>query len=1276
MNLSRAKATWSIQIDTGGTFTDAIGQDPSGGIYRCKVLSSSSVRGLAFRETDRYTLETNLPGSLPDHFFKGFRFRWSGHPEREWRVTDYRKSGAQIRLNSPAHFPRESSGEKPPLFELQSHEEAPLLAARWMTGTAPADPLPSIDLRLATTRGTNALLEREIATVLLLVTEGFRDLLTIGDQSRKELFSLHIEKPPPLTQFIVEVPERISADGEILRPLDQRVLKKRLEEVPGEIDSVAVCFMNSYANPAHEEMAAEIVQKWRQTDLTLSSRLNRQIRIVPRASTTVVNAALAPVMENYLRRVGEGVPLERIHMMNSAGMLTRADRYLPKEGLLSGPAGGVAGVAAIGRRCGENRLISFDMGGTSTDVARYDGGFEYSYEHTVGDARLLAPALSIETVAAGGGSICGFDGVSLTVGPESAGAVPGPACYGAGGPLTLTDVNLLAGRLSPDHFHQPLHRAAAEKRLQECLDQIGQENSIHVGKTAEDERVSLLEGWIDIANEKMARAIRTTSLERGFDPAEYTLVSFGGAGGQHAAAIAEKLGITTILSPIDAGLLSAYGLQQARLEKIGTRQILAPLQEIGSELPDLFRELDYQTRKELQEEGVPPDDISCRKRSLFLRLEGQESTLEIPFKESHSPADAFNTLYKDQYGYRPDRREIELESIRIHLSETEPEPTTSTLPDTQPLPDPVGEQPLLIDGQWFTLPLYERGSLSPGCHLTGPCLIPDPWSTLFLPSKWEGRILSDGTLIAKSFGKPDREESRNQSEAVQLQLYTQRFRGVAEQMGTMLRHTALSVNVKERMDFSCALLNSQGRLVVNAPHIPVHLGAMGLAVRTVLEIMPMEDGDVVVTNHPGFGGSHLPDITVITPVWHRGERVGFTASRAHHSEIGGTRPGSMPPDARSLQEEGVVISPFHLIRSGKENWGRLRKLLEAPPWPSRSPEENMADIRAAVAANHRGAADLIRLIDTFGQKEVTDSMRSMEKYAFSRMRHTLSQIPDGTYQAEEKMDDGSPLRVCCQVRGEKMEIDFTGSAPVHPGNLNANPAIVNSVVIYLLRLLVDEPLPLNDGLLQPVQIRLPEGMLNPPFPQEFSRCPAVVGGNIETSQRLVDTLLKAFGLAGCSQGTMNNILFGNDRFGYYETVAGGTGAIEGGDGADAVHQHMTNTRATDPEILEKRYPVRLETFAIRRGSGGRGRWRGGNGVVREITFLEPVSLSVLGQHRTLPPYGMEGGEPGACGEWYIRLASGGEKRLSWSDSAELKPGDRLILLSPGGGGYGAPDDLQ
>ncbi|MCG3178034.1 MAG: hypothetical protein BIFFINMI_00357 [Phycisphaerae bacterium] len=1272
-------STWQVWIDTGGTFTDCLTRDPNGNLRRAKVLSSSSLRGTVAMRLSPTRLRVEQKWSAPDDFIRGFAFRLLGVPHDDAEVVGFDPFASIITLAEPL----EANARPGQAFEVVSPEEAPIMAARLATGAAAERPLPPLAMRLGTTRGTNALLQRRGAPTALLITRGFADLPAIGTQARPDLFALNVVKSPPLHAAVIEVDERLANDGSVLRPLDLDVLAGPADALLARgVRSAAVALMHSYRNDAHERRVAQFLLARGFEHVSCSADLAPFIKLLPRTQTAVVDAFLSPVIDDYLHAVAAAIAKERVdqvhfstlHVMTSAGGLVRAANYHAKDSLLSGPAGGVAGAAVSGRRSGFQRVIAFDMGGTSTDVARIDGDYEYVFEHSVGDARLVAPALAIESVAAGGGSICRFDGQRLRVGPESAGARPGPACYGAGGPLTITDANLLLGRLDGSRFEIPIDPAAARARLDELRDAL----QAATGESPDPD--ALLAGLLDIANERMADAISRISVARGYDPNDYALVAFGGAGAQHACPVADRLGIATIVVPPDAGLLSAMGIGHAPIERFAERQVLARLDDVTGEIDAAFAELATQAVAALRDEGVPADEVAIRRRIANLRFVGQDFSLAIDCDPAGPAlADAFDARYREVYGHRPAARAIEVESLRVIASGQVCDAVQPAVTAAEHTPSPAGCQSACFDGDWVEAATFERDQLRHGARINGPALVFEAHSATVIPPGWAAHVDGAGAIVLRRMRQAAAATAAaaDRPEAVMLELFTNRFRAIAEQMGAMLQRTALSVNVKERLDFSCALLDAGGELVVNAPHIPVHLGAIGLCVRDLARRLDLKPGDVAVTNHPACGGSHLPDMTVVTPVHVGGRLVGYVASRAHHAEIGGSRPGSMPPAARSLAEEGVVVPPTLLVRAGQERWEAMRELLTTGPCPTRAVEDNLADLAAAVAANHRGAAALSAMVAEHGTDTVAHYMVALKSLAARHTRAALAALPTGRREAVEHLDDGTPIRVTIELAGdEPAVIDFAGSGGVHPGNLNATPAIVRSAVIYVLRLLVRQPLPLNEGIMQAVEVRVPPGLLNPDFPDDPGACPAVVGGNVETSQRIVDTLLKAFGVAACSQGTMNNVLFGGPGFGYYETVCGGCGAGPDFDGASAVHSHMTNTRITDPEVIEHRYPVRLERFAIRLGSGGAGRHRGGDGVVREYTFLAPLSLSLLTQHRVQRPYGLAGGQPGATGVNRIVRADGREQMLGPVDGCDVGPGDRLILETPGGGGYGMPAEIR
>ncbi len=1244
---------WQIWLDTGGTFTDCIAIAPGDQLRRLKVLSSSVLRSRVIKSYQNRLL-IDLPFVVTKNFLNGFYIR-SGKEIRTALSFDARTS--EISLD--ASFKSKNSIET---VEIYTEEEVPVFAARLLTETGLDEEFPLIEMKLGSTRGTNALLERKGARTAFLVTKGFKDLLAIGNQQRKDLFALDVLKEEPLYKLSVEVTERIEADGSVLDTLEPAEIKRIVSLLKGKrIDSVAIALLNSYKNSSHEMKLHDALYMAGFRHISCSSRLSQQIKILTRAETSLVNAYLDPVIHQYISNIRRGLASSSIKVMSSAGGLLEAGDFNAKDSLLSGPAGGVIGALAKAKLSGIDRIITFDMGGTSTDVSRCNGRPDYRFDCHVGNLKIFTPSLAIETIAAGGGSVCQCNDRKLTVGPHSAGASPGPACYGAGGPLTITDVNLLLGRLDEDNFSIPLRVDMAVKALQPLIKQLRSGTGTSV--KPED----LLASFVEIANEKMAEAIRKISIQKGHDPADYTLLCFGGAGGQHACAIAGLLNIQHIVVPYDAGLLSAYGIGNAAPESVKEKLFLKDLDAVLPHLEEEYEYLFEEARRELTKMEVDDKIPLQGRRLIFIRLKGQETSLEIEFTTGSELKAAFILHYRKVYGHWIENREIEVESIRLILSAIPI--AKGIISDTTPKysPDPVKEKKIFVSGYWRKCPVMQWEKLSAGAHIDGPALVVSDNSTLFVDDGWHFFLDRNENAHVRKSGGPVA-LSKKPMEA-ELELFTNRFTAIAEDMGTLLQRTSFSVNVKERLDFSCAVLDNRGMLVVNAPHIPVHLGSMGVCVRNVMKKISMEEGDVIITNHPGNGGSHLPDITLIKPVFVREQLIGFVANRAHHAEIGGKSPGSMPADATCLEEEGVVISPAYLVRKGIAQWENIRTILTDAPYPTRCIEENLADLNGALASLEQGAEEIKNLCSKFSTAQVQFFMRSVTRHS-ARLMKIKSETLKGSYEAKELLDDGAVLRVRISREKKRLKIDFSGSAPLRKNNLNATPAIVNSVVVYVLRLLVGQPVPLNEGLLQDVRIVLPRGMLNPLFSPDNKKSPAVVGGNTEISQRLTDTLLKALKLSACSQGTMNNFLFGNERFGYYETICGGVGATKGHHGAHAVHQHMTNTRITDPEILELRYPVRLEKFEIRKNSGGKGKWNGGDGIVRQLYFKESLDINILSQHRTVPPFGMSGGMPGKTGEQYILRSGGGKEKLAGVDGAKVHAGDRVVIKTPGGGGWG------
>ncbi|MBT7094571.1 MAG: 5-oxoprolinase [Bacteroidetes bacterium] len=1246
---------YTLNIDTGGTFTDCIASTTDGKILRRKVLSSSSLRANIIRVLSSKEIEISTNWGLNTDLFIGYSFKLLEITHEPIIIKLFNPLTCRMVLG--ADLP-DNMSEKLPVFEISANEEAPVLCARLITGTPLDKPFPEMEIRLGSTKGTNALLEYKGARTAIVLTKGFKDLLKIGNQQRPDIFAREVIKPPILAEMIVEIDERLDARGKVIKSPDPGSIREAIRRIrQAGIETIGVTLMHSWINPCHEELVRSIIVEEGMQYVSASYELSGLIKYLLRMQTTEVNAYLSPLIDRYIKQISDKVHGKRFWVMTSAGGLVTADNFLPKDSLLSGPAGGVVGAVSMAKKAGFDKIISFDMGGTSTDVSRYNRELEYCFELQIGSANIHSPALNIETVAAGGGSVCRFDGYKLVVGPESAGAVPGPACYGAGGPLSITDVNLLSGRLDPGQFNIPVYPKAAHERLIEIQDEIAERSG------SRPEEGELLSGFLMIANETMAGAIKKISTGRGFDPSEYAMVAFGGAGGMHACSIAGLLNITKVLIPENAGLLSAYGIGEAVIERFAVKQMLSPLND-SIDISNLLPDLEEEAFSMLMSEGVAKKDAEIRSRLVYLRFTGQESTIEIPWISDEDLAPDFKKAYLAMYGHWSEDRLIEIESVRVVASVRRYERKGPELVNEE---NEIGASYVNDHG----IPVYWREKMKPGFRIDGPAIILDPYSTTFVEDGWICSMNYQGTLELSDIGQAVQPLDERLSPEAELELFSRRFMSIAENMGAMLQRTSVSVNVKERLDFSCAVVDADGYLVANAPHIPVHLGSLGICVRSILADYDLQAGDTIVSNHPAYGGSHLPDITLVSPVYTvAGQRIGFVVNRAHHAEIGGISPGSMPPGAKSLAEEGVVINPFYLMKAGKANWKGIEEILTRSPYPTRALAENLADLNGALAANRKGAAELLAMLDNYGIDKLRKFMRLLKEHATQKTIEAIHKYPVAHGYAREYLDDGTPLEVKI-IRQEKTYlIDFTGTGGVHGGNLNANPAIVHSVIMYVLRLLLKEDIPLNDGMLEPIELILPEGMLNPPFPDDPFQCPALVGGNVEVSQRLTDTLLKALKLQAASQGTMNNVLFGNDHFGYYETICGGCGAGQDFEGADAVHHHMTNTRITDPEIMEHRYPVRLERFEIRRGSGGKGRKSGGDGVIREILFLEKVELSVLTQRRKSGPYGMDGGEDGKPGEQRIIRKNGIITPLGSVSSSSLMPGDRLIIETPGGGGYG------
>jgi 5-oxoprolinase (ATP-hydrolysing) len=1227
---------WHIAADTGGTFTDCHALAPDGSEHRVKVLSSGWLRSRISEIPSVHEVRLAHHWNMADGFFTGFSVR-DASGAAAGIVIDHSHANADeldLRFSTPHGFSGTGT-----IVELSSGEAAPVLGARLLTRTALGAAFPALHFRLATTRATNALLERKGSRVAFFITRGFGDLVLIGDQRRRDLFALRHEPREVHYERVTEVDERLNADGSVMLQVDEARLRAEAKRLVDDgLTTAAVSLLHSDVNPAHEQCVREVLFGAGFTHVSLSSELAPFIRIVPRAQSAVANAYLTGPVEKFISDVRTPFHSSLVtahssllHLMTSAAGLEPAATIKPKDLLLSGPAAGVIGALHAARQLGHEKIITFDMGGTSTDVARVDGAVAYRFTQTVGGITLLSPSVAIETVAAGGGSICSWTPQGLAVGPQSAGSDPGPACYGRGGPLTITDVNLLLGRFEPARAPIPLTLEAAEARLAELQDVVNRESTQSLS------RDELLLQLLALATERMADAIRKISVLEGYDPADYALLAFGGAGPQHACEVADSLGITTILAPHHAGILSAVGLQEAQPERFAEKQVLEALEVVEPQLPAVLEQLSRDADRGLADVMGASDCSGIEHRRIAeLRVRGQETPLQIEFHDPGSLRSEFVKRFTHLFGYPPpSTKAVELVSLRVIARAGATGSMTSEL------------------------------FAAAGCRrslIEGPLLVQDEFSTLVIAEGWTAEAHFDrGWIMRRSSSTIEHQVSSIQESAPSL--LAARLTSIVEDMGALLRRTALSTNIRERLDFSCALLDREGTLVISAPHIPVHLGALGVCVREVMRACELRQGDTVITNHPAFGGSHLPDVTLITPVFSDARvLLGFVSNRAHHAEIGGLSPGSMPAHATQLDEEGVVIAPMHLCREGVADFEVIRELLLGAPHPTRAVEDNLADLQAQLAANRLGVERLRQEC-----RDAADPFAPILAHSQRVMRGFVDRLNEGS--SEESLDDGSVMRVRISKPGARLVFDFGGTSPQHAGNLNATPAIVRSAVLYVLRLALQEDLPLNEGLLADVDILLPEGsLLSPKFDGEV--CPAVVGGNTEVSQRVVDTLLKALHLQACSQGTMNNFLFGNERFGYYETICGGTGAGEGFHGANAMHTHMTNTAITDVEMIERRYPVRLREFSVRRGSGGKGKWHGGDGAVREFEFLQPATVSLLTQHRMTQPYGMDGGGAGQTGKQTWIKADGASEAIAPSATFSAAKGDRVRIETPGGGGCG------
>ncbi len=1160
----------------------------------------------------------------------------------------------------------------------ERYRDAAVHGIREMLGLGEGDPIPQGAIRavkMGTTVATNALLERKGERTLLAITRGFGDLLRIGYQNRPRLFDLHIVLPQLLYDDVVEVEERMSAEGEVVTPLDEERVRAALTKARHEgYRSLAVALMHGYRFHDHEKRVGAIARELGFEQVSLSHETSPLIKLVSRGDTTVVDAYLSPILRRYVDQVADALDadsggVESLMFMQSNGGLTDARLFQGKDAILSGPAGGVVGMVRSAEAAGFDKLIGFDMGGTSTDVCHYAGAYERSFETEVAGVRMRAPMMSIHTVAAGGGSLLTFQQGRLQVGPESAGANPGPASYRRGGELAVTDCNVVLGKIQPDRFphvfgpdgDQPLDADAARAKFAELARAISEE-------TGEPERSveELAQGYLRIAVENMANAIKKISVQRGYDVTGYTMNCFGGAGGQHACQVADVLGMKRIFIHPFAGVLSAFGMGLADVRAIREHQFGRPLDDRDMAVP-VFADLDDSARREVTQQGIPEDAVTIV-RNAHVRTDGAHQTLPVPFGTEEEIRDAFAEAHKQRYGFVPDTDALILDLLTSEAIGATGEDVA--MPDSGHGSAGGDKAPMYSRGAWSDVPLVDRGCVATGDTVDGPAIIFEPTGTNIVDDGWRAECLEGGNLVLTRIAALRREEAvGTQVDPVMLEVFNNLFMNIAEQMGASLANTAYSVNIKERYDFSCAIFDAAGDLVANAPHVPVHLGSMSGAVRTVLRdnqdrIAP---GDSFMMNNPFNGGTHLPDVTVITPVFDEaGENIIFvTASRGHHADIGGKTPGSAPPDSRSIEEEGVVIDNFLLVEKGRLRRQETRELLASGRWPCRNIDQNMADISAQIAANATGLAELGKVVRQFGLETVQAYMGHVQDNAEESVRRVLDVLKDCAFTYP--LDSGAEIKVAIRVDrdGRCAVIDFAGTALQDEGNYNAPLSICRAVVLYVFRTLVGSDIPMNEGCLKPLDIRVPDGcMLNPRYPA------AVISGNTEVSQSIADTLYGALGVIAGSQGTMNNFVYGNETYQNYETICGGTGAGDGFAGASAVHSHMTNTRMTDPEVLEGRFPVRVEEFSIRRGSGGAGRWPGGDGIVRRLRFLEPMKVTVLSSHRETQPAGIAGGAPGAAGHNVVERRNGRIEELRGNDEADLEAGDVFCMTTPGGGGYG------
>ena len=1166
----------------------------------------------------------------------------------------------------------------------EQYQDAAIQGIRDILGIGDNDSIPSNNIstiKMGTTVGTNALLEHKGEPTVFVTTKGFKDLLEIGYQNRPDIFALNIKKPEQLYNHVIEVDERYDSNGTELVGINERKVHDDLKTIFDlGIRSIAISFIHGYKYPDHELKVAEIARNIGYSQISVSHEISPLIKLVSRAETTVVDAYLSPILKEYINKIkstlqqnnGSGSDLL---FMQSNGGLVNADEFRGKDCILSGPAGGIVGAIRTSSLAGFDKIISFDMGGTSTDVAHYRGELERSFQTTISGIHLQSPMMKIDTIAAGGGSILHFDGEKLRVGPDSAGSDPGPACYRRDGPLTVTDCNLMLNKIIPDHFPHVFGQSADMPLDPEIVVQKFSAMTETVNRDSAKQYTpeSLAEGFLDVAVENMANAIKNISVQRGYDVKEYTLCCFGGAGGQHACKVADTLGITQIFIHPYAGVLSAYGIGLADQREILKRSVEQIFSTSSlNEVVEMVSDMENEGRDKLIKTGVLEDRINTITK-LHLKYKGSDTALLIDLPKTADIdhiISQFNSKHKQLFGFIQEDTPLMIETVSVEIigrSENIEEKSYPAKRNSKCIP--INRTEMYSNNKYHDTPVFLRTDLEPGTVIKGPSIIIENNSTLVIEPGWTGEITQYNHLtLTRTSSKQIKYDIDTTVDPVMLEIFNNRFMSIAEQMGYTLQNTAHSVNIKERHDFSCALFDQNGNLVANAPHIPVHIGSMSECVKALISTDEFKGkkGDVYLQNSPYNGGTHLPDITVITPVFDESDRIyAYVASRGHHADIGGKSPGSMPHDSTTIHEEGILIKGMRIVENGNFHKNDLMDTLSSTNYPARNPTQNIADIQAQIAANEKGIIELKKLVDSYSNKVVQAYMNHVQDNAENEVKKVIDTLNDGTFSY--KLDDDSVI--CIKLIIDKIRrkaiIDLNDTTPQVPTNFNAPLAVCKAAVLYVFRTLVQTSIPLNDGCLRPIDIRVPKGsMLDPEYPA------AVVAGNVETSQYIVDTLFGALGILAASQGTMNNFTFGNHQYQYYETVCGGAGAGKYFHGTDAVHTHMTNSRITDPEILELRYPIILEEFSIRENSGGPGKYNGGNGVTRKIRFLDKMSASILSSHRTYPPFGLYGGRSGMKGNNLVLRENGTLIQLCGNDSITMYPNDTFIIETPGGGAFG------